>query len=268
MKTRMILAGLVVLGLAVPTFAGPSIEINYQNLDLSFNVAAPNQLVVQQRANSVASAFLKNPQGDTLDSADIFNIAGGQWFDLLFDGVVTNGMGENDISLDASFAATDNVTSLAAPSIAAAFQNANLTGDVDGFTFGSGILRIEGVISTLNPWDAILANPTPDWVYSGGAVGTDPGLDGVADQMTIGADSRPSYGSGVLAVLEISLTQFKDGTSTAGLNADELFADALVHGGFSSTDAQIQLTLIPVPGAALLGAIGLGAFPWIRRRLG
>ena len=243
-------------------------EINYQNLNLGFHrPSAPNRMVVIQRNNSIASGFLKDGHGNTLDSADIFNISAGQWFDLLFDAAVTNGPGTNDLSFNASFKATDNVTTLANPSIDAVFNNANLLGDLDGISYGNGILRIEGVIHAAPGKDAILAAPTPDWIYHGGAAGTAAGMDGVMDQMTIDSAARPNYQYGILAVLEVSLHQFVDGTSAAGLDADGLFAQALLHQGFVSTDAQLQLTVIPEPGAVLLGVLGLFGVGLARRRL-
>jgi len=251
-------------------FAAPAtaqvVEINYQNLNLSFHQpATPSQLVVTQRSNSIASAFLKDGHGNTLDSADIYNLQANHWFDLLMSGTVANGAGVDDISISAVWQATDNVTTLAAPSLEAGFVNANVLGDPDGITFGNGVLRIEGRIHSLPGNDSILLNPTPNWVYAGGFVPTAPGADGVPDQLTVAGAKRTNYHTGILAVLEVSLTEFGDGTPTAGLDADQLFAQALLHGGFSSTDAQIQVTIVPVPGAALLAAIGLGMVRPIRR---
>lgn len=266
---RVLNTVLVILAVTLvftPLAAAQVVEINYQNLNLSFHQpASSSQLIVTERGNSIASAFLKDGSGNTLDSADIYNLQANHWFDLLFGGTVTNGAGIDDISIPALWQATDNVTTLAAPSLEASFLNANLLGDLDGVTFGNGVLRIEGVIQSVVGNDSILLNPTPNWVYAGGFVPTAPGADGIADQMTIAAAKRTDYHNGILAVLEVSLNQFGDGTSTAGLDADQLFAQALLHGGFTSTDAQIQVTIVPVPGAALLGVIGLGMVRPIRR---
>ena len=266
MKTPLAIAAVVLM--LAPLAAAQTVEINYQNLNLGFHrPSAPNHLIVMQRNNSIASGFLKDGHGNIVDTADIFNITAGQWFDLLFNAAVTNGPGTNDLSLNASFQATDNVTSMADPSINSVFQNANLLGDLDGISYGNGILRIEGIIHAAPGKDSILASPTSDWVYYGGAAGTDPGADGVADQMTIDAAARTNYQTGVLAVLEVSLQQFVDGTSTAGLDADGLFAQALLHQGFVSSSAQLQLTVIPEPAAALLGVLGLVGVSLARRRL-
>ena len=78
----------VLLALTPVAPAALQLEINYQNLDLSFDPSG--NFTVDQHANSIASAFLK--QGSTtLDSADIFNILPNHWFDMSFAGVLSNG---------------------------------------------------------------------------------------------------------------------------------------------------------------------------------
>lgn len=269
MKALKQLRILTAVGVAVlfapPLFADLNVEINYQNLDLSYDTSG--NLTVDQRPNSFASGFLKQNMA-IIDSADIYNLSAGHWFDLAFSGVVTNGSGTDDIGIAALFKATDNVTTLAAPSLAANFVNANLLGDPDGVTFGSGILRIEGVISPHGGASSILLNPTSgNWVYQGGAVGTPVGADGVADQFTVDSLYRDNFDSGILAVLEVSLTHYGNGMPIGNVDADTLFATALSNGGFLSNSAQLQLAIVPVPGAALLGIIGLGTVARIKRRL-
>ena len=148
------------------------------------------------------------------------------------------------------------------------FANANLTGDADGISYGNGVLRIEGRILPSGGGTSILVNPaTGDWVYKGGPAGTPPGADGVADQFTVSSLYRDGFDHGILAVLEVNLTQYNNGVQIGAVDADTMFATALLNGGFSSTSAQIQLTVLPVPGAAVLGIIGLGVVGRIRRHL-
>lgn len=266
LKHLSILAAVVAVAalLTPPASADLRVEIDYQNLSLSYDTLG--NLTVDHRTNSIASGELKT-NGTTLDTADIFNILGPS-FGLSFAATVTDGPGLNDIGINGLFKATDAVTTLAAPSIMADFANANLTGDLDGVSFGNGVLRIEGRILTSGANSSILVNPTPgDWVYHGGPVGNPPGLDGIADQFTIGSLARDAYDTGILAVLEVNLIRYGDGTLIGAVDADTLFATALAHNGFASDSAQVQLTVVPVPGAALLGIFGLGVIARIRRRL-
>jgi hypothetical protein len=246
------------------------VEADYQGLDLYFN---PNTsfLSLSENAGSQSQAYILS-NSTVIDRADILNSFGGPgMFQMLFSGAISNGGGLNDLKfLNTEFRATDTVTTLADPSLLAGFNNANITGsDVDGVTFGGGILRIEGRVFTVPGEESILVRPAPGlWAYKGESdapIGV--GADGVADQISVAPGSRDNFDVGILAVLEVNINRFVDGTSTSGLNADTLFEMALIHGGFRSDSAQLQIAVVPVPGALLLAGMGVGLVGWLKRRL-
>lgn len=239
-----------------------SIELQHQGLDLTYSGGT---LTISARSNSIASARI--PVGGSDDAADIYNSIGGQAFDLSFTGTVTNGAGLNDLAMSGTIACTDAAGSLAAPSISGTFVSGLSGGSDDGFAFGSSILIIQGTLHPLAPATSVLANPAVgDWVYAGGPNGIPAGLDGVADQITVPAAERGAFDSGFVSMLTISLSKFTDGTSTAGLDADSLFAQAELHGGFSATSAQLDLQILPEPAGLLLLAAGMPLLLLRRRR--
>jgi hypothetical protein len=243
------------------------IEINYQGLELGYDPAT-SSLSMNENAGSTSIGLLLE-DGTIVDRADIYNslIEPGA-FQLLWGARVVNGPMQDDLELTESVIwATDINTSPVNPSLRAGFTNDNLMGiDADGVIFGGGVLRIEGVLALTTDDGSILVHPTGgNWIYRGeddGPMGE--GADGTMDQFTIQSIARDSYRLGVMAVLEIGIRHFRDGTSTSGLNADSFFEMAGLHGGFFSDSAHLQLTVIPEPTTGVMGLVG--AVLRLRRR--
>lgn len=247
--------------------ADVGVEIDYQGLTVTYDPGGNFSLT--HNTSSKADAMILG-SGSVLDEADIFNqLAGFGSFQLDFAGTLLNGGGTNDISLTGLYRATDSVTTLANPSLAANFVAGGTGLDPDGVSYSRGILRIEGLLSPAAGNSSILVNPAGGpWVYVGkddGAMG--PGLDGVDNTITVDESSRNAFNQGLFAVLEINLDRFADGTLIGDVDADTLFANALAHGGFSSTSSQLQVSVVPAPPAVLLGLVGFGALGWFRKRL-
>ena len=57
-----------------------------------------------------------------------------------------------------------------------------------------------------------------------------------------------------------------DGTSTVGLVSTTPFNRLEISGNFFAIDAHYNTEVIPAPGAALLGVVGLGLIGWFKRR--
>lgn len=253
-------ATMLVAAAAAPSMAG-IVFFDYADINIAFN-AGSGVLSVADHAGTSLKANLRNNADIVQDQA---NIASAANFNVLLSATVVNPAGADNIGMSGVIGGTD--TDLV-NAYDANFVNSGFGADLDGVTFAAGVLTINGSLSTLFG-TSILTDPgAGDWIFKG----TDDlpggaGLDGLSNQFTISAAQRDAYDRGTVFVLEISLPVFSDGTSTLGYtNADDFFAAALLHGGFSSTGGDMKVTITPVPAAAVLGLLGLGAVAGLKRR--
>lgn len=258
MKPLVTMVALGLLAALAPAAdAAINVKINYDLLDVSYSSGS---LVLGNNNNSIANAFLVDTTTNTVVPGSLAT-TGGSAFDMAIAGAVVNPAGTNNISMSGLYRGTDTTTTLANPSLMADMASKATGGDADGVVWdlAKKELTISGVLSVSGLNDSILLNPVlGNFVYTG-SIGS----------FTVLAADRGAYDQGVFAIIQLSLTSFGNLTTITSANADALFADADVNGGFSADSAQVQLTVepIPAPGAALLCLVGLSLLTRWRRHL-
>jgi hypothetical protein len=246
-----------VAALAPAGYAAINVKVNYDLLDVSYSAGS---LSLGDNANSIANAFLLDTSTSSMVPGSQAMILGST-LDVSIATTVVNPAGNDNISVAGLYRGADVNSTLANPSLMADVSNNAAGGDADGLVWdpASRMLTIVTLLSASGANDSILLNPLVGNFLYQGQVGS----------FTVPAADRGLYDQGVLTVIQFALASFGDASPIASADADALFADADLHGGFSAHSAQVQITVLPIPepGTALLALASLSILGRPRRRL-
>jgi hypothetical protein len=188
------------------------------------------KLVVTEDALSIMDvAKVDDVAFTTLDTA---RLDGGTDFNLLLDLTMAR-LGTNIWSAAGSLQFTDTNKSNYAVDGSVQSYSVQITG---------GSLEIKGNLGLHGTNTSILVNRGDPWVFAGSAGKTPAGSDGTADQVTM--YNPGAYDAGTVWTIKFGVS----GT------LDNFFGDDR-----QLSDGEVKGQIVPVPGAVLLGILGLGA---------
>lgn len=223
---RLILIVLLSVFVTAPAMAD---MVTYDMGQAGLNyTSATKQLVVQESSLSMLYLELDDQFGVAKDDVAI---VGGTNFDLLLNLTLTQ-LGTNNWSATGTLKFTDISTSNYA--VEATVTSTSITAD------GTS-LQIAGYLEDLTP-PTIMVNRGDPWVFVGNSDSGGTDGDGTASQITV--INPDSYDGGTILTLKFGVSQ----------TLDEIFGqDQNLTGG------EVKGAIVPVPGAVLLGILGLGA---------
>ena len=229
MKQLLCIVVFMCMLIATPAMADIVLEYHMFSATLDFDGA--NKLEVYQSPGSILEVFKNDDVAlTTLDTA---RIIGGSNFDFMLDLTMIDLPGANNWSALGTLKFTDN--DMSDNAVEAGVQSTSIT--LEG-----GTLEIKGVLMDLNP-PSILVNRGDPWEFAGDFEADTPDEDLIANHVTM--YNPQSYDGGDLLTLKFSL-----GT----LTLDQFFSDSRLVGS-----GEVKGSIVPVPGAVLLGLLGLGA---------
>lgn len=233
-KTRFIICTLAMCLIATPAMADLILDYHVNNTYLSYT-ASTNQLTITDNVGSTLDLYKMDTA--TLTTIDSARISDPLNFNFVLDLTMVDGV-PNDNTWSGS--GTMNFTDTSLSSRVAATVLTTMV-DISPVVGGSQ-LTITGTLGALNP-PSILVGGDP-WTFQGTGEGHINDEDGIANHVTM--YNASSYDSGYVFVIRTSLP--------SSLTMDQFLSTD--RSGISAVE--IKGSIVPVPGAILLGALGLG----------
>ncbi|NQU75633.1 MAG: hypothetical protein HQ546_04860 [Planctomycetes bacterium] len=239
----MTIVGLTVALLVTSASAGLYVEYKAINTTLNITGGTTPGLTIVDNNNPFADLMVWFKDGGT--TLDATRISGGGDFNLLFSVALTDLPGTDNWSANGMLSIMD--ADLDGDVVVAAFQSTKIW-------ITDNALRMDGRLQALGggEQDSILKPDSEPWIFVGEGPYSLNDADGLPNQVTVSHQDWYGYGG-------LFSTQF--GVSTS--NLDELFkTSATLEGG------EVHGSIVPIPGAVILGSMGLGLVGWrFRKRM-
>lgn len=237
MKTISVMMMVVSL---VAASAAADVYVEYKVVNTTLDITAGIAPTLTITENPFSDLMVWHADDGTI--LDAVKISGGDAFDVVFKIELTDLPGENNWSANGVLGLTD--AGLDGNVLEASFQSTRIW-------ITDGALRIDGKLEAVGGSEDSILKPDEDpWIFLGQQPYSSADADGVPDQVTV-------LDQAIFAQGGLFSTQF--GVPTDSL--DKLFAEASsLEGG------EIHGTVVPLPGAIILGGIGLGLVGYFSRK--
>jgi hypothetical protein len=231
MKKRILIFSVAVLCLSAMTARADVVLLYDMNKANLVYTSSTTTLKVTDTVSSILD--VAQVDDETFATLDTARLNGGSNFNLELELVMTDLPGDNNWSGSGSLKFTD--TDMSDNAVEATF-NSYLV-EISG-----GTLNIKGNLGVVSGNSSILVNRGNPWVFVGTNEGFPAGLDSTADQVTMSSIS--SFEGGEAWTIKFGV----GGTLDNFFSTDRDLLDGEVKG-----------SIVPIPGAVLLGVLGLGA---------
>ncbi|GMU23777.1 MAG: hypothetical protein AMXMBFR13_38550 [Phycisphaerae bacterium] len=234
LKMRYRLA-VVLSGLWLTVAHGATVmTVNYDLLTAVYNPFS-GQLTLSENEQSSQLAFLWDTvTNNTIPGTLVLSDSDG--FSLAVEAVISNPPGGDNLELTGSYRCADLDSTLAGPSVGGTLLNTPYGSDADGFAWGlsGSVLTISGNLNALAGVESLLLDPPESDAFT---------FLGQVGSFAIPADLRGRYRVGSVSSIQLTISRFANGAMIHSSNADELFIDAALNGGFVTNVATLQVRI-------------------------